>query len=227
MKKSRKISLIVIPIVILIALFFGSFSLQHFISSPTGNDLGNISVENSTMELSSLDVTMIGSSDAPVTIFAFNDYQCANCKYWYEKDYPEILKNLIETQKANIVFLDSTPLGNDSVLISQATFCADDQGKYSEYQKILFNSQQKIDDWAKSEQLKQFAIDLDLNQELFEECLDSKKYENKVLSNIASANNFGVEKIPLFKIVNFEGKEHIFKGGVPNTVFETIVNNFQ
>ena len=225
MKTSKKISLIVMPIAILVAIFFVSLQFQHDISLQLKNELGEKSMD--TNDILSLNLPVIGFSDAPVTIIVFNDYQCKDCKTWYDKEYPEISKNIIKTQKTNMVFLDSISLGDDSVLISEATYCAKEQEKYSEYQEMLFKSQQKIDDWAKSEQLKKFAIDLKLNPELFDLCLDSGKYENQVLSNIDYAKKFGVDKIPIFKIVNFEGKEHVLKGGVPNDVFEDIVNRFQ
>jgi len=251
MKKSRKIGLIVIPIAILGGISFALFQFEDTLSFQPENELDEISMEhpdtstpfkiedlfsfnfeNERDEIlvehtNTLDLPVIGFSDAPVTIIVFNDYQCMACKTWYDEEYPEILKNLIETQKANIVFLDSISLGDDSVLISEATFCADDQEKYSEYQKILFNSQQKIDDWAKSEQLKKFAIDLGLDLELFEECLDSGKYENTVLSNIDYAENLGVDKIPIYKIFNSKGNERILKGVFSSNDFENIVNDLQ
>ncbi len=225
MKASKKIGLIVMPIAILAAIFFVSLQFQQDISLQPKNELDEKSMD--TSDISSLNLPVVGIPDAPVTIIAFNDYQCNDCKTWYDKEYPEISKNLIETQKANMVFLDSISLGDDSVLMSEATYCAEEQGKYSEYQKILFNSQQGIDDWAKSEQLKKFAMELQLDPELFESCLDSGKYEKQVLSNIDYAKKFGVDKIPVFKIVNFEGKEHVIKGGLPNDVFEDIVNRLQ
>jgi len=251
MKKSNKIGLIVIPIAILVGISFALFQFEDTLSFQPENEpdetpmehidtstpfqIENIlsfQFENESDEIlvehtNTLDLPVIDFSDAPVTIIAFNDYQCMACKTWYDEEYPEISKNLIETQKANIVFLDSISLGNDSIIISEATFCADEQEKYSEYQQILFNSQQKIDDWAKSEQLKKFAMDLELDMELFEECIDSRKYENKILSNIDYAKNLGVDKIPAFKIINFEGKEHILKGGLPSAIFEDVVNSFQ
>jgi len=63
--------------------------------------------------------------------------------------------------------------------------------------------------------------------ESFDKCLDSRKYQNKVLSNIEYAKNLGVDKIPVFKIINTEGLEHILKGGLSSNVFEIIVQQFQ
>ena len=225
MNTSKKIILIVMPIAIFGMIFFVSLQFQHDLSFQPENEIDKISMN--TNDVLSLNLPVVGFSGAPVTIIAFNDYQCKDCKTWYDGEYLEISKNLIETQKANMVFLDSISLGADSVLMSEATYCAEDQGKYSEYQEILFRSQQKIDGWAKSEQLKKFAMELELDLELFESCLDSGQYEKQVLSNIDYAKIFGVDKIPVFKIVNFEGREHVLKGGVPNDVFEDIVNKFQ
>ncbi len=174
-----------------------------------------------------MNLPIVGFSDATVTIIAFNDYQCRDCKTWYNEEYQEISENLIETRKASIIFLDSISLGNDSVLISEVTYCANDQGKYLEYHEILFDSQQEIDNWAKSEQLKKFAIDLELDMVSFDECLDSGKYENKILSNIDYAKNLGIDKIPVFKIINSEGLEYNLKGGLPSAVFEEVANQLQ
>lgn len=227
MKKGRKIGLLVIPIVILAIMFLVLFQSDHTITLESKDDLGAMSTESSHDILFSFTSPVVGYSDSPVTIFGFIDYQCKECKTWYENEYPEISKKLIDIKKANIVFIDSVPLGGDSVLISEATFCANDQNQYSKYQKLLFESQQEIDSWAKFEQLMQIAMDLDMDLNSFEECLDSKKYENNVLSNINISKNMGVEKIPIFKIVNPQGRENVLKGGIPSAVFETTVNKLQ
>ena len=224
MKKSVKISLIVIPIAILGIVSLTLLQSENIIPLQPENELDKISIYD---DILSLNLPAVGFSDVHVTIVAFNDYQCKDCKTWHDEEYQEISENIIDTNKANIIFLDSISLGNDSVLISEATYCANDQGKYSQYQEILFDSQQEIDNWAKSEQLKKFAIDLELDMESFEECLDSKKYQNKILSNIDYAKNLGIDKIPVFKIINTEGLEHILKGGLPSDVFEEIVNELQ
>lgn len=225
MKTSRKIGLIVMSIVLLGIIFFILLQTTNMLSLQPENEPDEIFTE--TNDFLSLNLPIIGYSDAPVTIIAFNDYQCKVCKTWYDNEYHEISKNLIETKKANIIFLDSISLGNDSVLISEATMCANDQEKYSQYQEILFESQQKIDDWAKSEQLKKFAMDLELDESLFDACLDSGKYEDDIFSNLDYAKSLGVDTIPVFKIINYEGKEQILRGGVPSDVFEDIVDRFQ
>jgi protein-disulfide isomerase len=206
-------------------MFLISYLFGHTLSFQTENDPNTTSLETNRDILSSLNSPIVGAFDAPVTIIAFNDYQCQGCKTWYINEYQKIVKNLIEPKKANLIFVDAIPLGNDSLLASEATYCANEQGKYSEYQELVFNSQQEIDDgWVRSEQLKTFANNLDLDMASFKNCLDSGKYENQVLSNMDYTKKNGVEKIPIFKIINSEGKHHIIKGGTPSSVFENIVD---
>jgi len=170
---------------------------------------------------------ILGSTDTPITIMAFGDFQCTNCKYWFQNVFPNITKNLIETEKANLVFIDAELLGADSLLASEASYCAKEQGKYWEYHNILYTSQLEIDDgWANSESLKRFASDLEMDESLFENCLDSGKYEKKVKFNALEAKKSGISKTPTFIILDSEGRHHKIKGAASSSVFEMIIDLF-
>jgi len=72
------------------------------IFSPVGRVYGTINISG---------MPLLGSADAPTTIMAFGDFQCLGCKYWFLNIHPNITKNLIETGKANFVFIDAELLG--------------------------------------------------------------------------------------------------------------------
>ena len=84
---------------------------------------------------------VLGSPSAPITIVEFGDYQCEACYHWYHNTRADIIDNYIETGKVNLVFIDLPFLGRDSITAAQATYCADDQGKYWEYHETLYNFQ--------------------------------------------------------------------------------------
>ena len=92
--------------------------------------------EFKTLELKQAPV--LGSKSADVTIVEVGDYQCHMCKRWFEETRPQIIENYVNTGKVNLVFLDMPFLGSDSIPASEATYCADDQGKYWEYHSMLF-----------------------------------------------------------------------------------------
>lgn len=61
----------------------------------------------------------IGSSNAPVTLVYWFDYQCPFCKQFEETVLPTLVQNYVNTGKLKIVFKDFPFLGNDSVIDSE------------------------------------------------------------------------------------------------------------
>jgi len=162
---------------------------------------------------------ILGNPSAPVTIVEFGDIKNQNTK-------PQIIENLIDTGKANLVFVDLAFLGRDSPKAAAATYCAEEQGKYWEYHHLLYSSQQGIDDgWANSERLKAFAFSLDLDMEMFNSCVDSGKFSKRVQFNIAEAVKQGATSTPAFFIINSEGKQQKISGAQPFSVFKDVIDS--
>lgn len=170
---------------------------------------------------------IIGSTSAPITIVEFGDYQCHQCYNWFHNTKPSIFQNYVDTGKVNLVFVDLAFLGRDSPKAAQASYCAEDQGKYWEYHNQLYISQEsKIDNgWANSERLKSFAFSLGLDPELFDSCLDSGKYAKRVQSNIAEAKKFGVSGTPTFFIIGPNGQQEKLVGAQPYSVFTQVLDS--
>ncbi|QLH10635.1 DsbA family protein [Nitrosarchaeum sp. AC2] len=170
---------------------------------------------------------IIGSPSAPITIVEFGDYQCHQCYNWFHNTKPSIFQNYVDTGKVNLVFVDLAFLGRDSPKAAQASYCAEDQGKYWEYHNQLYISQEsKIDNgWANSERLKSFAFSLGLDPELFDSCLDSGKYAKRVQSNIAEAKKFGVSGTPTFFIIGPNGQQEKLVGAQPYSVFTQVLDS--
>ncbi len=193
--------------------------------------------ENSMMEkeksmmtktIGNIDISMAspaeGSLDTSVTIIEFGDYQCPKCDDWFINQKPTVESNLIDTNKVKLYFVDFPFLGSDSQSASEATYCADEQGKYWEYHSSLYTNQGSIQSgWANQDALKQFAVDLGLDTAQFDECLDSGKYSDRVSHNKQVGISNGVEATPTFFIVGPDGTTEKIVGPQPASVFsETI-----
>ena len=169
---------------------------------------------------------LLGSPSAPVTIIEFGDYQCPSCKKWFLVTKPVIIENLIDTGKANLIFVDIAFLGKDSLPAAEATYCAEDQGKYWEYHGFLYSNQVGVDTgWANSDNLKGYAYNLGLDVDLFESCLDSGKYEKRVRFNTDEAVRNVVASTPTFIIVSSNGEQQTIVGAQPYTVFEKVIES--
>jgi protein-disulfide isomerase len=183
----------------------------------------NMSGQNAPINLTS-GSPVLGSASAPITIVEFGDYQCEACYHWYHNTRADIIDNYIETGKVNLVFMDLPFLGRDSITAAQATYCADDQGKYWEYHETLYNFQEAIDNgWASKDRLVSFAFNLDMNMDEFNDCMDSSKYAKRVKANYDESQRFGAEATPTFLIISPDGAVKKITSAQPYSVFSQVI----
>lgn len=169
---------------------------------------------------------MLGDPEAPLTVVEFGDYQCHKCYEWYHMTKPSLFLEYVETGKANFVFVDMAFLGRDSKTAAQASYCAGDQGKYWEYHDALYQNQKpEIDGgWAGRANLEVFALGLGMDANLFNECLDSEKYLERVEYNISKAESYDVRGTPTFLIITSDGEEETIVGAQPYRVFQRTID---
>lgn len=176
----------------------------------------------------------LGSSDAPVTLIEFGDYQCAACYKFHTDTKDLILTNLVKTGKVEFLFKDfpilDLPTDRASTLASEASYCAADQGRYWQYHDKLYNSWQgENTGWITKASLKQFAISIDIkNIKKFSQCLDSGKYAAVVADNFNLARSIGLTATPSFVLIsnssNTQQQLLEIMGAQPYAVFADIVN---
>ena len=125
----KKFGLIILSVVVIGILFISSFQLEKIpLNSSLEENIDSI-FSNEGRVYGTINISgmpLLGSADAPTTIMAFGDFQCLGCKFWFLNIQPNITKNLIETGKANLVFIDAELLGVDSLKASEASYCAEE-----------------------------------------------------------------------------------------------------
>ncbi len=170
---------------------------------------------------------ILGNPTALITIVEFGDYQCHQCYNWFHNTKPAVFQNCVDTEKVNFVFMDLAFLGKDSSKAAQASYCAEDQGKYWEYHNQLYTAQEsQIDNgWANSQRLQVFAFSLGLDMPLFDSCFDSEKYKQRVEYNIAEARKLGADGTPTFIIIGPNGHQEKLIGAQPYSVFKQAIDS--
>ena len=167
---------------------------------------------------------VLGSASAPITIVEFGDYQCEMCYHWYHNTRADIIDNYIDTEKANLVFMDLPGLGRDSFTAAQATYCAEDQGKYWEYHETLYNFQEAVDNgWASKDRLASFAFNLDMDLDEFNDCMDTTKYTKRIKANFDEGVRNGAQGTPMFLIISPDGTVKKISGAQPYSVFSQVI----
>ena len=162
---------------------------------------------------------ILGNSDAPITIVEWGDYQCTYCYKFHQNTLEIINEEFIKTGKVKVIFIDFPLNGFDSKLASEASYCAQDQGKYWEYHDELYkNWAGERTGWITRESLSKFAESINLSSTQFNKCLDDRKYEEKVNSMYEFGNQIGIDATPSFLVFNDE-KIIKIRGNQPLEVF--------
>ena len=168
---------------------------------------------------------IVGNPNAPITILEWGDYQCTFCFRFHESSFSIIQKEYIETGIVNLVFKDFPLNGPDSVLAAEASYCAEDQGKYWSYHDELYtNWAGERTGWITIDSLNQFAVTADLDIEKFNSCLDDHKYRQRVLDLEEFGREIGIDATPSFLIFNDE-KIIKIRGNQPIDVFRKVIND--
>ncbi len=156
----------------------------------------------------------IGPKDAPVKIVEFTDYQCPFCG----KARPTINQVLAEYKGKVRYVLRDFPLSfhKDAVKAHEAARCANEQDKFWDMNKKLFENQRAI----KPEDLKKYAGEIKLKMDKFEQCLDSGKYADVVKKNQEYGEKVGVSGTPAFFI-----NGRMISGARPFSSFKEIIDD--
>ena len=189
-----RIYFLAIPIIIGIVIGIGlTLNLES-----TPNDSSILNKEN-LMQGS----TILGNPDAKITIVEFGDYQCTFCYKFHDETMKKINQTYIKTENVNFVYRDFPLNGPQSILASEASYCAQKQNKFWEYHDTLYNNWGgENTGWITKNVLLGFANDIKLDLDSFSQCLENSEFKQKVLDNEQFAREIGIDATPSFLIFN-------------------------
>ncbi len=218
---------LILPGAILIAALLVSGSVV-FYSLNTGKLGANLkqagdSVVGEKVNVSIDDDAVLGNPKAKVTIVEFSDFQCPFCRTFWRDSFQQIKKEYLDTGKARFVYRDF-PLSFHpaSIPAAQASQCAKDQGKFWEMHDKMFSEQEKQGQGTIQfgvSELKNWASQIGLDTDKFNQCLDSGKYKSEVEKDFADGSAYGVSGTPTLFI---NGKPVV--GAQPFSVFKAIID---
>ena len=99
--------------------------------------------------------------------------------------------------RVRLVYKDF-PLPSHSLAMPahEAARCAGDQGRYWAYHDVLFERQPRFE----RDDLVDYAVNLNLDRERFERCLDGRRFREAVEADFAEGRELGVRSTPTFLV---------------------------
>ncbi|MFH1255257.1 MAG: thioredoxin domain-containing protein [bacterium] len=176
---------------------------------------GKAPTDNGGQILRPIDATdhIWGDPKAPVQMIVYSDFECPFCVKFFQT-----MKIIEENFKDKIaITFRNYPLAGhpDAEKAAEAAECAGEQGKFWEMHDKLF-----FDNTAgrmSVEQFKQDAVDLGLDQNKFNQCLDSGQYQAKITEQKNQGDKAGVTGTPTIFV-----NGNIYPGAYPFEDFTTL-----
>ncbi len=173
--------------------------------------------ETEQIDLSSIDLSdeqVKGSTDAPVTMIVFSDFECPFCARAYET-FLEVEETYGDSLQ---IYFKNYPLSFHQYAqkAAEAGECASDQGMFWEMHDIMFENA----DALTVDDLKAYAEELGLDTETFNTCLDSDEKAAEVEADMNDGMALGITGTPTF-VINGE----MLVGALPYDTFADAIES--
>ena len=160
-----------------------------------------------------------GLPEAPLTMLIFSDFQCGHCANFALTTARELEEEYVNTGKLRMEFKHVIVGGLASLSAAVATECAAEQNRFWDYHDLLY---ERLGASLDTDHLKQYAVELGLDQAAFGECLDAGKQRERVLQNTLEGRDLGITATPSFLIGDETGDE-ILSGDLPVSSFREVI----
>src|SRR5664279_3309923 len=164
----------------------------------------------------------LGNADAPVEVTVYADYQCPACGSFDAVQFPSVRERLIESGRIRWRYRDfPLDIHPQTRIAAHAAACANDQGKYWEMHRFIYESQ---GDWSfkknAPDQFRSIAKSLGLDLGKYDGYMQSARYAGRIQASYNEAIKVGVGSTPTFLIGG-----RLFPGDLPYDALKKIVDS--
>ncbi|WP_240416519.1 DsbA family protein [Paenibacillus periandrae] len=142
-----------------------------------------------------------GKMDAPVSIVEFGDFKCPGCQYFAETIFPNLVRDYIDSGKANFKFVNYPFLGPDSLTAAAAgEYVAKKSPNefWTYYEAIYKNQKNESLEWATIDYLIEIAkgVQIHVDYADMERSLKSGEYSEVVNRDLSFTRDLGIRGTP-------------------------------
>jgi protein-disulfide isomerase len=145
------------------------------------------------------DYPSLGPETAPVTIVEYGDLGCSACWAWHKLGVQKDIRARYGDQ-VRLVWKDFPVVTLASPQAAEAAQCAHEQGKFWEFHDSIFESDNP--GAIGKDDLTAYAAKIGLDMDKFNECVDSRRYRDKVNNQQHEAFEAGFNGSPAFQVTD-------------------------
>lgn len=141
------------------------------------------------------DSPSLGPANAPVTIVLWSDFECPHCKH-----VVPIVERIQEAHASDVRLVHKfypLPKHTNAKIAARAAWAAQQQGKYWEMERLIFENQKKLGEQT----ILEFAESLGLKMDRLKADMDSEAADQTIGRDMAEADKLGLDGTP-FIVIN-------------------------
>ena len=167
----------------------------------------------------------LGSSNAPLTIVEFCDFECPYCRRFHEQVLPSLKREYIDKGLVRFIHKDlPLPFHRQAKPAAAAARCAGEQNRYWDLYGALFNQQTCLE----CKGVVGIAEELRLDTTALQACMQREATETLIKANLSEAKLHNIRATPTFVIgpSREDGKHRgeIIEGAVPWPQFKALID---
>ena len=168
---------------------------------------------------------VLGSSDAPVTIVEFSDFECPYCKRFHEEVLPELKREYINPGLVRFVHKDlPLPFHRQARPAAAAARCAGEQNRYWDLYGALFDQQNCLE----CKGVEGIAEGLNIDASALQACIQRDATQALIAANLSEAELHNIRATPTFVIGPSRADDkhdgEIIEGAMPWPRFKGLID---
>lgn len=161
---------------------------------------------------------VLGDENADVAVVEVSDYGCPHCRNFNLETAPLLAAQYVDNNQVKWIVVPFALQGQSGSFPTMpsaiAAMCANEQDMFGAFHTALFELQ-GTSLFNSEEGFMQTAASLNMDTDAFSSCLNDNNYADKILQNISSAQQAGINSTPSFII---DG--NVLPGNQPISVFQ-------
>lgn len=214
--------------------FAGGMAFEASVSDNTDTE--------STEDEQSIDITTtnratLGSTDAPIKMVYWSDYQCPFCYRFETNTLPQLINQFVENNTLELIVKPLSVFGNGSRRAAIGSHCVLEQTQsvdnWFQWHNLLYEEYaqngERNNGWAAPQNQADYAQSLDsISPDELQQCIQSEQYTDRLQTDYTEADSYGFEGTPFFLLYNNETNEsETITGAQPFSRFETQITTLQ
>ena len=141
----------------------------------------------------------VGDPNAPVKVIEFSNFGCSHCRTFALENEAQFVKDYVDTGKVYFTYKVFQFSEDETLNAAEAAYCAGDQNRFFEMQKLLFENSSFSGAFADSS-ITSYAKQLGLDVAAFNQCVENDEQLEKIRTDTANARDLGVTGTPMFDV---------------------------